>query len=86
MFATVRLNTASRTGVVTVPRSAVLSYYGDSVVYVVDSGGVARRRVIEPGLQGDTVEEVVSGLEEGDLLVVEGQNFLQDGDQVRIIE
>ena len=86
MFATVILNTAERNGVLAIPRTVVLTYYGDPAVFVVKSGETAERRIIETGLQGDKMVEVTGGLEEGEILVVEGQNFLQDGDTVHIVE
>ncbi|HWP46644.1 MAG TPA: efflux RND transporter periplasmic adaptor subunit [Candidatus Limnocylindrales bacterium] len=52
-------------------------------VYVVDSSHIARLRLIKTGKQyGDRVE-VLSGLNDGDQVVVEGIEALDDGSQVR---
>jgi multidrug efflux pump subunit AcrA (membrane-fusion protein) len=86
MFATVTLATNTRQDVPVIPRDALINTYGSWVVFVVDSTGIARRRVITLGLENETFVEVESGLEVGDRVVSVGQNFLSDGDPVRIVE
>jgi RND family efflux transporter MFP subunit len=86
MFATVSLVTNSRRDVPVIPRSSVINTYGSWIVFVVDDDNVARRKVITPGLESETLIEVLSGVDAGDRLVSEGQNFLSDGDPVRVVE
>lgn len=86
MFASIELTMGSRTAVLTVPRDAVVRYYGETVVYVVDSEGTAHRRSVTLGLEGENNYEILTGLEEGERIVTEGQNFLSDKDHVRVIE
>ncbi|MDR1445105.1 MAG: efflux RND transporter periplasmic adaptor subunit [Treponema sp.] len=86
MFATVSLVTNARVDVPVIPRSAVINTYGSWIVFVVDNSNVARRRTITPGLENETSIEVQSGLDPGERIVSAGQNFLSDGDPVRIIE
>jgi multidrug efflux pump subunit AcrA (membrane-fusion protein) len=52
----------------------------------VDDRNIASRRVITLGLENENYVEVLSGLEVGDRVVSAGQNFLSDGDPVRIVE
>jgi len=88
MFAGVQLITEQRQDVLLAPREAVLSSTGDYVVYVVNGmngQGIAERRTVQLGLQGKEKVEILSGLELGESVVVKGQNFLSDGDPVRII-
>jgi multidrug efflux pump subunit AcrA (membrane-fusion protein) len=86
MFATVSLVTNTRRDVPVIPRGAAINTYGSWIVCVVDEGGIARRKVISLGIENETAVEVVSGLELGDRVVSAGQNFLSDGDPVRIVE
>jgi RND family efflux transporter MFP subunit len=86
MFATVSLVTNTRQDVPVIPRDAVINTYGSWIVFVVDGSNIARRRVITLGLENENFVEVESGLELGDRVVTEGQNFLSDGDPVRIVE
>ena len=57
---------------------------GVPYVYVVENGA-ARYTAITTGLNGDGVTEVLSGLSAGQQLVVIGQQYLSDGDAVRIV-
>jgi multidrug efflux pump subunit AcrA (membrane-fusion protein) len=86
MFATVSLVTNTRRDVPVIPRGAVINTYGSWIVFIVDERNIARRRVITLGLESETLLEVLEGLELGDRVVSAGQNFLSDGDPVRIVE
>ncbi|MDR0451924.1 MAG: efflux RND transporter periplasmic adaptor subunit [Treponema sp.] len=86
MFATVSLVTSARRDVPVIPRSSVINTYGSWIVFIVDHDNIARRKVITLGLENETSVEVLSGIETGDRLVSTGQNFLSDGDPVRIVE
>jgi multidrug efflux pump subunit AcrA (membrane-fusion protein) len=87
MFATVSLITNSKVDVPVIPRTALIQTYGTWIVFVVPSGSdIAQRREVTLGLESETMIEITGGLEEGEQVVSEGQNFLTDGDQVRIVE
>jgi multidrug efflux pump subunit AcrA (membrane-fusion protein) len=85
MFATVSLVTNTRRDVPVIPRDAVINTYGSWLVFVVDDRNTARRRTISLGLESENSVEVLEGLEPGDRIVSVGQNFLSDGDPVRIV-
>jgi RND family efflux transporter MFP subunit len=86
MFATASLVTNTRRGVPVIPRSSVINTYGAWIVFTVNERNIASRREITLGLENENFIEVLSGLEEGELVVSAGQNFLTDGDPVRIVE
>ncbi len=67
-IATVKLVKARKDGVITVPRDAVTSFQGRSLVSVIE-GGIKRDRSVELGIQTDTLVEVTSGLSPGDQVV-----------------
>lgn len=85
MYASIELVTRERRDVITVPRSAILETWQERYVYVVDSEGIARRRTVQVGLEGNTLIEITEGLELEEALVVRGQNFLAEGAPVRVI-
>ena len=64
------VHTAERTDVLTVPNAAVRHQGDASTVVVYESSGEQRTVSIEAGLVGDDRTEVVSGLNEGDRVVV----------------
>jgi HlyD family secretion protein len=70
----------------TVPSIALINPTGiqESTVFVVNNGALARIRKVHVGVVGDGMTEIISGLAEGDQVVVVGQLALRDGDQVRI--
>ena len=86
MFATVSLVTNTRRDVPVIPRGAVINTYGHWIVFTVNEQNTASRRELSLGLENEEFIEVVDGLEEGELVVSQGQNFLSDGDLVRIVD
>ena len=65
-----------------VPKAAVRTDGGQSVVFVVREDRVERRAVKVGAADGDRVE-VMSGLSSGDRIVVEGHDGLADGSRVK---
>jgi len=65
-----------------VPKTAVRTENGQSVVFVLKEDRVERRAVKIGAEQGDQVE-VVSGLSSGERVVVEGHDALADGSRVK---
>ena len=71
---------------VMVPDIAVLKLQGSGqrMAYVVNEDGVAELRIVKLGVHTGKEYEVLSGLEEGDKVVVKGQSSLQDGVKVKV--
>jgi HlyD family secretion protein len=87
----VRINSRERLGVLSVPRGAVEVEGGRRYVYVVKSNqlGVGKstleKREIHVGIADATNYEVVSGLEEGELVALPGDVDLRDGMNVIVV-
>jgi membrane fusion protein (multidrug efflux system) len=81
MLLTVEVVTAEHTALV-VPEGAVFQVQNRAYVYRVD-GQTARQQQIEVGGRRFGVVEVLGGLQEGDLIVIEGIVKLREGSQVR---
>jgi multidrug efflux pump subunit AcrA (membrane-fusion protein) len=86
MFATLSLVTNSRSDIPVIPRAAVINTYGSWIVFVVNENNIAERREITLGLESEELVEVAEGLVPGELVVSQGQNFLSQGDVVRIVD
>ena len=79
-FARGEIETRRATGVA-IPASAVLYDAGGAFTQVVRDGVVSTRR-IKPGLVTGGQAEIVSGLAEGDVVILRAGAFLNDGDAV----
>ncbi|MFA6733142.1 MAG: efflux RND transporter periplasmic adaptor subunit, partial [Sphaerochaeta sp.] len=86
MFPTITLFTEHLDSVIAIPRSALLYSGSQAYLYIADNSNVAHRVNVEVGLQVDDMIEIKSGLNEGDLLVVEGQSLLTEGTLVRVLQ
>jgi len=86
MFATISLVTRTRANVPVIPRSSIISTYGSWIVFIIDENNIARRRTLELGIENEKFIEIIGGINLGDRVVTAGQNFLSDGDRVRIVE
>jgi len=86
MFATVTLVTNARRNVPVIPRGSAINTYDSWIVFTVNEQNIATRREVTLGLESEYLIEVLSGLEVGEQVVSAGQNFLSDGDPVRIVE
>ena len=100
-FAEVRIVTELRPDATLVPREAVVTEKGETVVYVAGEGGrsgegdrpgehettgvVAQRRVVEVGFTDDKYSQIVAGVEPGERVVVKGQRSLEDGEALTIL-
>ena len=85
MFADVTFYTAVSEGAVAIPTDAILTSGETQCVFVVEDGA-AHQVEVTTGLNSSGVTEITSGLEAGAQLVTVGQQYLTDGDAVRIVE
>jgi RND family efflux transporter MFP subunit len=84
MFGRVQFISIPHKSALMVPREAVVGSIKKAQVYVVNSG-IARLRDVVLGGEEGTLVEVISGLIEGDQVVVSGQNSLRDSVQVTVV-
>lgn len=86
MFARVKMNFGTRERPL-LPDKAVLKQVGSNDRYVfVEKDGVAVYTLVQLGVRLDDKYEIVSGLNEGDRVIVEGNTGLIDGTEVEVVE
>ena len=86
LFVEGRILTGTRTGVLRVPRTALLSWdvqAGRAEIFVVE-GDTARRRSVSTGAAMGEDVEIAAGLAAGDRVVTRGAFNLRDGDLVTV--
>jgi RND family efflux transporter MFP subunit len=81
LFGRARLLGARREGL-TAPASALIRRGQLTFVYLVDADGRARLRPISPGSASDDRVEVLAGLRDGDVIVIDAPASLTDGTRV----
>ncbi|MDA3951208.1 MAG: efflux RND transporter periplasmic adaptor subunit [Spirochaeta sp.] len=86
MYAEVRIITEQKEGIVKVPGDVLIRRFGETFVYVVTDEETAERRVVNPGIEIDDKLEITDGLEPGERVVYQGQNLLEDGARVRVVD
>ncbi|HEU5155473.1 MAG TPA: HlyD family efflux transporter periplasmic adaptor subunit [Streptosporangiaceae bacterium] len=81
MSAVVDLRVREARGALSVPSSAIVTSGQNATVWVV-AGGQAQRRVVRLGAQGDTLAQVLSGVGEGERIVVRGADSVRQGQRL----
>lgn len=89
MYVKIHLNTVLHENVLTLPTDAILTHNGTQYVYVYtaddadDATGTVSRREITTGATVDGSIEVLSGIEDGERIVINGMQVLSDGVKVK---
>ena len=83
MFSRVSIVLEKRSGVLVVPTGAVLDRGKQKVVFL-DGNGVAEERIVTVGLSDGINSEIISGLNEGDAVIVTGNLGLRSGTKIQV--
>ncbi|MBR1713759.1 MAG: efflux RND transporter periplasmic adaptor subunit [Treponema sp.] len=86
MYAKIKLYTTKHENAIAIPYDCVTTIDGKSAVFVAKDDETAELRNIETGAIVDGTAEVVSGLSEGENLIVTGVQALDDGVKIKIVE
>lgn len=85
MFAEVYFAKSTSNNAVILPRDAVLDNNGEEYYVFVADGNKAKKVDVAVGIDtGDTIE-VTSGIDLNDKVVIKGQTYLADGDEINIV-
>lgn len=82
LFAHTDIDILQRLQTLFVPKEAVLSRNGQQILYVLKPDGKVEERAVRIGLMNDEAEEIIEGLEDGEVVVVTNQDKLKDGTAV----
>jgi membrane fusion protein, multidrug efflux system len=83
-FVDVRLETQRHDKTLLIPKRALMEEAGERYVFVVQKGQAARR-TIAVGFLDDQNAEILSGVNQGEMVVTSGQGSLRDGTKTEII-
>lgn len=85
MFAEVKIVSAEREQVLSIPSDSVIVKNGKSLVVVIKND-LPVYREITTGLDNGTSVEVLQGLKENEVIVTEGQQYITEGIEINITE
>ncbi len=83
MFARIEIIAEQQTNVLVVPREAVIERDGKSFVYIAERGQAIEKEV-QTGLQEADSVAILRGLNQGDQVIVRGQDRLESGQRIEI--
>lgn len=83
-LARARFALGQQDGVLLLPASAIVGEAGSEAVFLYANGTV-QRHAVETGLTSQGKVQIVSGLNEGDVVVSTGNHNLRDGAEVRVV-
>lgn len=86
MFAEIDIVSDEKAAALCVPSDAVIVKSGKSIVVVVDDEGIPWYNEVETGIDDGEYVEIVSGISEGETIVVLGQQYAKEGVAVNIVE
>lgn len=84
MFARVGLVLDKKESAVVVPKEAVIRQGGQAYVFVIKDSS-AEKREVQVGMDDGEMIEIVSGLKSGEQVVIKGQAYLKEGQEVDIV-
>lgn len=87
LIATVKVNDYTNENAITIPENILQeNSQGETIAFIyvpeTDTTGTAKRVVVETGINYENEIEVKSGLEEGDVIIIEGAKSVRDGQKV----
>lgn len=85
MFASAKLVLSAQDGVISLPINAVVSKNDETYVFVLQDDNTVKKVSVQTGMTNDESIEIVSGLAEGDQVVIRGQDYLVDGSTVEVV-
>src|SRR5579863_7995261 len=83
-FVNVRLLVDTLTDQLVVPNVAVQNGQQGTFVYVVDDNSRVHLKTVQVGITTDTSADILSGISEGDRVVIDGTDRLSEGTEVRV--
>jgi len=86
MFAEIKVITKHKKDTIKIPAHCLVRRFEKTFVFVVKEESWVEKREVVPGIEIDNKLEILSGLEQGELVVTQGQKVLEDNAKINIIE
>ena len=86
LFARTQVDVMQRPATLFVPKEAVVKKNGITSVFVVKEDLTVERREVKIGLLNDTMEEIIDGIQDGEVVALTNQDRLKDGSVIEVDE
>jgi len=83
-FNKIRFEKQKRERVNVVPKDCLIFEGKDTYVFIEEGGRVSKRKVVY-GIEQDNYVEIISGVKEGEMVVIRGQQYVKDEMQVKVV-
>lgn len=84
MFAEIRIVSEEKKNTLCVPSDSVIMKNGTAVVVTLEKGNVPKYNEVTTGIDNGKYVEILSGIKEGDTIVISGQQYVTEGTPVNI--
>jgi membrane fusion protein (multidrug efflux system) len=85
MSANIELARSETENAIAIPQEYIIDYGDEKYVFVFENG-IAKKQDLELGGRNENLVLVKSGLKDGDKLIIEGFQTLNDGEKVKVVE
>lgn len=86
MYARIKLVTDTKSNTIVIPHNVIVTRNNKDIIYVLNpTENTVSVREVKKGIRVDDRQEVVSGIESGDIIIVKGQALLSEGAKVNVI-
>ncbi|MCM1320805.1 MAG: efflux RND transporter periplasmic adaptor subunit [Bacteroides sp.] len=86
MYAKIKLITDSKQDIIVIPDNVIITRNDETFVFIADEETKTARRVpVKMGIRVDNKQEILDGINPGDLVIIKGQSLLNDGSKVNIV-
>lgn len=85
MFAEISIISDKRENVLSVPSQSVVIKDGNPTIFVIKNNK-AQIKYVTLGLDNGEMVEIKSGLQAGEIIVIKGQNYLENGDNIKVVK
>ena len=86
LFARTQVDVMQRPATLFVPKEAVVKKNGITSVFVVKEDLTVERREVKIGLLNETMEEIIDGIQDGEVVALTNQDRLKDGSVIEVDE
>ena len=86
MLCRVYFNISNSENTLLAPLESVIDGEDNKYVFMVGDDGLAHKIEVETGLENKKYIEILTGLNEGDMIIIKGQKYIEDNDHIQIVE